>query len=130
MKAITTRYRGPGNVRGARIWADDGDGNRISISYPYELSGEACHKAAADALCDKMGWTGQMIGGETRTGYVFVFMPPPMDWTGCGRASSRIMDMVCAMYHPGDERARQFAPTSTWAEIIAGELGIEREEER
>ena len=73
MKAITTKYHGPTNTKGSRISADDGDGNRVTISYPYELSGEACHRKAADALCAKMGWTGTLAAGWTKTGYVFVF---------------------------------------------------------
>lgn len=75
MKAIVTKYHGPTDTRGARITADDGDGNRITISYPYELSGEDVHRKAAEALRDKMGWTGNLIGGATKDGYAFVFMP-------------------------------------------------------
>lgn len=73
MKAITTKYRGPTNTRGARITATDGDGNHVSISYPYELSGVSVHASAALALCRKMNWHGEIIGGGTRGGYVFVF---------------------------------------------------------
>jgi hypothetical protein len=74
MKAIETRYLGPTNYLGARITAHDGDGNRVTIPYPYELSGESVHRAAAEALCEKMRWTGQLAGGSTRKGYVFVFV--------------------------------------------------------
>jgi hypothetical protein len=45
-------------------------------------------------------------------------------WAACLRASSRICDIACALYHPGDELARTIAPRITIAEIIAGELGI------
>lgn len=74
MKAIETKYHGPTNTRGSRISASDGD-NRISISYPHELSGEDVHRAAALALCAKLGWAGEMIAGGTKAGYVFVFVP-------------------------------------------------------
>lgn len=73
MKAIITKYRGATNSRGSRIIASDGDRNRVTIPYPYELSGEAVHRAAADALCKKMGWTGRLIGGSLGNDYVFVF---------------------------------------------------------
>lgn len=73
MKAIKTKYKGPTNTRGSRIIASDEDGNRITISYPYELSREAVHLAAATALCAKMGWTRDLIGGSLKNGYVFVF---------------------------------------------------------
>ena len=74
MKAIETKYHGPTNTRGARISASDGDGNRISIPYPYELSGEAVHRKAAERLCDKMQWSGALVGGATKRGYTFVFV--------------------------------------------------------
>lgn len=73
MKAITTKYHGATNTRGARISATDGDGNRVSIPYPHELSGAAVHAEAALALCAKMGWEGDLIAGGTKDGYVFVF---------------------------------------------------------
>lgn len=77
MKAIETRYHGPTDTKGARITATDGDGHRLTIAYPYELSGEACHRHAAEALCRKLGWTGELAGGSTARGYVFVFVGGP-----------------------------------------------------
>lgn len=74
MKAIKTKYKGPTNTRGSRIIASDEDGNRITISYPYELSGEAVHRKAAQALCDKMNWPGELASGSIKNGYVFVFV--------------------------------------------------------
>lgn len=73
MKAIITKYHSPTNFRGARISAKDEDGNKAWISYPYELSGEECHRQAANALCEKMGWKGDMVCGSLKSGYVFVF---------------------------------------------------------
>ena len=73
MKAIVTKYHGPTNTRGARVSASDEDGNRVSISYPYELSGEAVHRAACDVLCQKMSWSGELVGGSLKTGYAFVW---------------------------------------------------------
>lgn len=73
MKAIITKYKGPTNTRGSRIYASDGDRNRVSIPYPYELSGEAVHREAAEALCRKMGWSTDLIGGGLKDGYCFVF---------------------------------------------------------
>lgn len=45
-------------------------------------------------------------------------------WEACVRAAGRLADLVCAMYHPGDVKARKTWPTATWAEIIAAELGV------
>jgi hypothetical protein len=74
MKAIVTKYHGPTNFKGARITASDEDGNRVTISYPHELSGEDVHRKAAMALCDKMKWAGELVGGSLKRGYVFVFV--------------------------------------------------------
>ena len=73
MKAIITKYKGPTDTRVSRIYASDGDQNRVSIPYPYELSGEAVHRAAAEALCTKMGWSKDLLGGGMKDGYCFVF---------------------------------------------------------
>ncbi len=74
MKAITTKYLGPTNTRGSRIKASDGDGNSITVSYPYELSGEDVHRKAAQALADKMHWAGELAGSAVKNGYAFVFV--------------------------------------------------------
>ena len=75
MKAIETKYLGPSGHRGSRIKATDHDGNAVTIGYPHELSGMACHRKAADALCEKMGWKGDLIGGGLGPGrYAFVFL--------------------------------------------------------
>jgi hypothetical protein len=73
VKAITTRYHGPTNYRGARISAEAPDNPRIYIPYPYGLDSDAAHRLAAQALCDRMAWTGGLIGGGTKDGMVWVF---------------------------------------------------------
>jgi len=82
MKAIMTKYHGPTDTRGARISARDCDGNRVTISYPYQLSGEAVHLSAAEALVAKMGWgpEGQLVGGGWKDGYAFVFVARLCGW--------------------------------------------------
>lgn len=52
MQAIITKYLPATNFRGARIKASCERGS-LTISYPYELSGNACHIAAVDALVSK-----------------------------------------------------------------------------
>jgi len=63
MKSIVTTYHGPTNNRGSRIIADDGDGNRINLSYEPAGSSEDNHQAACRALCKKMKWRGRLQGG-------------------------------------------------------------------
>ena len=77
MQAIQTRYLGPTNSRGSRIKATCAAGS-ITIPYPYELSGQACHRKAAEALVTKLGWNdshyGGLLGGQLESGdYAFVF---------------------------------------------------------
>lgn len=75
MKAITTRFKGATNSRGARIIASDQDGNRVTV--PYRYSGDRIeHWNAAHTLCEKMGWYGRLVCGSTKDGCVFVFDAP------------------------------------------------------
>jgi hypothetical protein len=74
MKAITTRFLGPTDFRGARIRASEPDGKSITIPYDHGLNTEEHHLKAARALCKRLGWTGRLRGGATRKGYVFVFI--------------------------------------------------------
>lgn len=52
MQAIITRYLPATNVRDSRIKASCDRGS-ITVSYPHELSGEAVHRFAVDALIAK-----------------------------------------------------------------------------
>ena len=72
MQAIHTKYLSPSNVKGARIKAECYSGSVI-IGYPYELSGMDIHAKAVQALCDKLGWKNDYIGGQLKNGnYAFV----------------------------------------------------------
>lgn len=73
MKAITTKYHGPTDVKGSRIIAADEDGNRIIRSLDSARRHDEAHGDAALALCAKMGWTGKLVGGGIKGGMVWVF---------------------------------------------------------
>ena len=77
MQAIVTKYLPPSNIRGARIKATAEAGS-VTISYPHELRGQSCHRAAAQALADKFGWKYAYLGGALpgRAKYVFVPVHP------------------------------------------------------
>jgi galactose mutarotase-like enzyme len=78
VKAITVRYKGPTDTKGSRLIASDMDGNRVTVGYPHELSVDAVYRLAADALCVKMEWKGEIVGGTTKPGeMVFVFTGRP-----------------------------------------------------
>lgn len=51
--AIRTKILAPTARSGARVKAECGK-HSIAIPYPHELSGEAVHRAAVDALNDKI----------------------------------------------------------------------------
>ena len=72
MKTISTKYLSATNFKGSRIKATDCD-NSITISYPHELNHEQAHMKAAQALMEKMDWLGEMMGGHTKDGMVFIF---------------------------------------------------------
>ena len=72
-QAITTKFLGPTNHRGSRVKARAQVGS-ITIPWDYALSVDDNHKAAAQALARKWGWSGHWIGGATYTndGHTFV----------------------------------------------------------
>ncbi len=89
MVAIETKYVGLRDVRGSRIIATTESGHRVVIPYPHELSGEAAHRKAAVELCRRKmhgGDCDKLIGGGTKSGYVFVFLP---DSCKCGADAFR-----------------------------------------
>ncbi len=47
----------------------------LTIGYPHEAGeGEQAHRVAAEALRDRLGWSGELVGGHMDTGdYAFVF---------------------------------------------------------
>jgi hypothetical protein len=55
-QAIVTKYHGPTNHRGARMSAT-AEAGRLTVSYDHVLNGSDNHRAVAQALADKMGWT-------------------------------------------------------------------------
>jgi len=75
MKAIKTKYHGPGNVLGSRVSASDEDGNKVVLSWDNALDTTENHTAAAKALCRKMKWPNKLIMGSLKDCYVFVFYP-------------------------------------------------------
>ena len=81
MITIHTKYLGPTNNRGSRIKAYTCDGMGLkgftaTISYPHELSGEACHFEAVKELVKKneLGWNlKNMRYGDSADGKGFSF---------------------------------------------------------
>lgn len=72
--AITTRYHGPTNHRGARITAS---ANGFRVTIPYDYSGtDAAHIATARALADKLGWDGELVSGHLANGDVVHLIAP------------------------------------------------------
>ena len=70
MKAILTKFYGPTDTKPARVKAYDMDGNCMWVT---SADHNDPHFAAAHALCAKMNWEGDIIGGAIKGGYAFVF---------------------------------------------------------
>jgi hypothetical protein len=73
-QAIQVKYLGPTNYRGSRYKATAAAG---SITVPVDAARgiEGNVIAAAQALCDKFGWSKDMVHGQLADGtYVFVQM--------------------------------------------------------
>lgn len=74
MQAIITKFIPATNTRGARIKATAWAG---SVTVAYDYSGDASHRRAAQALCEKMGWpTDNWIDGGTPDNSGFAFVRP------------------------------------------------------
>lgn len=63
MQTIVTRYHSPTERRGARMSATASGGKRIYIPYPHDAHDDKKHHRAMQAMCDKMGWSGEMVNG-------------------------------------------------------------------
>lgn len=74
MIAIETRYIGPTDRRGSRVAATTANGHRMVIAYDPSRSQQDAHRKAAECLAREMGWTGKLVCGSTKAGYVFVFV--------------------------------------------------------
>lgn len=79
LQAIETKRLGATDRRGVRIVAKTASGIKVTIDYPYELSGVDCHAKAAEALARQLAWIEpevpfeqQYAAGSTQAGYVFV----------------------------------------------------------
>lgn len=76
MQSIRTKYFGPSNTRGSYIQAKCEAGS-IRFGYQPALNSEQNHKAACDALLNKLGWVdwcyGNMVGGKFDGAMYWVF---------------------------------------------------------
>ena len=107
MQAIHTKYLGATNTRGGRIKATC-DAGTITVPFTYEGSGEDSHRAAKDALCEKLDnqiirkygdkpgfnpnkdgrmWRRPMVGGglPNNMGMAWVFCNEGLKWMAVGR---------------------------------------------
>lgn len=81
MKAILTKCLPATNAKPTRIKAYTEGGNQITLSWSVceheakDTSGNQgqVHLQAAKALCKRMKWPSELLGGGTPEGYAFVF---------------------------------------------------------
>lgn len=78
MQVIETIYHGVTNTRPARITAAQSGGpTKATISRDGAPGDDnEAHAMAARALAQKLNWRGEMVGGHTRDGMVWVFLDP------------------------------------------------------
>lgn len=63
MQAIRTRFIAATNTKGRKVSARSAGGSQVILPYNYSLEPEQNHAAAALALIEKLGWTGDYSGG-------------------------------------------------------------------
>ena len=74
MIAIQTKYIPATNTLGSRIKAFTSNGQSLTLPFDYSADSEyKRYKSVALALCSKMNWNPDIIGGGTKNGYTFVF---------------------------------------------------------
>ena len=73
MQTINVKYLPATNTKGVRIKATC-EGGSITTSRDYGLNTEQNYMEAAKQLKSKLFWTGTMVGGHTKDGFVFVFV--------------------------------------------------------
>lgn len=71
-QSITTKYYGPGNVRGSRITAKGSAGQKLTLHYDSALGTDENHRNAAMALAEKLNWSGDWVMGNIDGGIVAV----------------------------------------------------------
>jgi len=76
LQAIVTKFIGPTNTKGARIRVSAAAG-RMFVNWDHALGVDGNHKAAAQALAAKFGWSGNWYGGSLPddTGNAYVCAP-------------------------------------------------------
>jgi hypothetical protein len=91
-QAVTTKYLGPTNFRGARIAVKSQAGRHV-VSWDHALNVAANHERAALVYIAMMGWAGHWAGGALPddTGYCFV------NAQGYSRAPENIGNAVYAV---------------------------------
>ncbi len=77
-RAIRTHFAAPTNTRGSRIIGDAGDrASRVVLNWDHALNSDQNHAAAAVAVTEKMGWTGEyytpLVGGAYGSDTFWVF---------------------------------------------------------
>ncbi len=80
MQAITTKYHGATDTRGAYVSAQSGSGKRAKADRWPDVHGSNtladASRRAVLVLCQKLAWTGTLIEGATHSGYAYVFYDP------------------------------------------------------
>ena len=77
-QAITTKFIGPTNARGARVKAVCEAGS-ITVNWDYAIGQDGNHDAAAKALAVKLGWDGAWFGGSMAAGNCYVWSATGVD---------------------------------------------------
>lgn len=73
MQAISVKFNGPTNTRGA-AWTATTTAKTVRVAQDYELDPFQNAARAALMLCEQLGWAGILHGGTLKDGrHVFVF---------------------------------------------------------
>jgi hypothetical protein len=116
MRAITTKYLGPTNTRGARVkvsdpgYASRSDGTRarsMIISWDHALDGSGNFAAAARVALARWEWSGTWVGGGLDTCDTFVCCSP--------RGPLTVYEDAFSIPVPPDEMLAALRDLARWA---------------
>ena len=77
MQTIQTKTIAATDTKGQRAKAISASGESVTMPFRYDYTYRQNALLAATALCHKLGWTGELVEGNTKEGFVYVWATGP-----------------------------------------------------
>jgi hypothetical protein len=132
MQAIITKYLGPTNTKGSRIKATCAAAS-VTLGYDSALNSDGNHRAAAEALCKKLGWVSSpnnlytsLVQGQLPNGdNVFTFIPKEYEKAVQAICETRLA--ISKGWNNGNPHGRTWGCAITYLTDEGGPLNVQYE---